>query len=639
MPNSLCDEKFTLEALDSPQNGYDSPQKESHPANIRKNHIAANSEAHVVGREANVLVIYTGGTIGMVRNKAGALEPIPNRFVSELRKYPNLHDTEYAAKKFSNANARTPLVLPLVSKEPRRIIYSVHEYEPLLDSSNMTFQDWLQIVDDIWQFYQCFDGFVILHGTDTLAYTSSALSFMLENLGKTVIVTGSQIPIFETRTDGRDNFTSALIIAGNYTIPEVCVLFGAKLIRGNRATKMNTSSLDAFESPNCPPIAKIGINVEVDYRSIFRPCNDLKFSAHTNLNENVALLRLFPSISTAAIKAALQPPIEGVVLQTFGSGNIPSIRKDLMQELKLAAERGVIIVNCTQCNVGSVAGIYQTGAILSEIGILPGFDMTPEAALTKLAYVLGKETWSLDMKKQMMQSNLRGELTLSKPAEMQEEDLIEAVARSLRLSTPRELDQLGATLYPAMVNTAVVAQDTNKIKNLQSYGADLSAVDYDQRTALHVACSEGSLEVVKFLILNGVPVHARDRQDRTPLMEAISIDHHEIIKFLVRCGAHITGSSRGIGEQLCAAAARGFTNRLQSYKLAGVDLSQIDPSGRTALHLAALHGHVNTVIFLLENSVDASVQDLLGLTPIDYAKKGSYPEVVELIEKHLALDP
>lgn len=255
------------------------------------------------------------------------------------------------------------------------------------------------------QFYQCFDGFVILHGTDTLAYTSSALSFMLENLGKTVIVTGSQIPIFETRTDGRDNFTSALIIAGNYTIPEVCVLFGAKLIRGNRATKMNTSSLDAFESPNCPPIAKIGINVEVDYRSIFRPCNDLKFSAHTNLNENVALLRLFPSISTAAIKAALQPPIEGVVLQTFGSGNIPSIRKDLMQELKLAAERGVIIVNCTQCNVGSVAGIYQTGAILSEIGILPGFDMTPEAALTKLAYVLGKETWSLDMKKQV-NSNL-----------------------------------------------------------------------------------------------------------------------------------------------------------------------------------------------------------------------------------------
>lgn len=167
----------------------------------------------------------------------------------------------------------------------------------------------------------------------------------------------------------------------------------------------------------------------------------------------------------------------------------------------------------------------------------------------------------------------------------------------------------------------------------------MSAVDYDQRTALHVACSEGSLEVVKFLILNGVPVHARDRQDRTPLMEAISIDHHEIIKFLVRCGAHITGSSRGIGEQLCAAAARGFTNRLQSYKLAGVDLSQIDPSGRTALHLAALHGHVNTVIFLLENSVDASVQDLLGLTPIDYAKKGSYPEVVELIEKHLILDP
>jgi lysophospholipase len=282
---------------------------------------------------------------------------------------------------------------------------------------------------------------VILHGTDTLSYTASALSFMLENLGKTVIITGSQIPIFETRTDGKDNFMGALIIAGNYIIPEVCVFFNSRLFRGNRTIKVSSASLDAFDSPNVTPLAKMGIYTEIDYRSIFRPCNVAKFTVHAQLVENVGVLRIFPNIIASTVKAFLQE-LRGVVLQTFGAGNIPSNRQDLIDVLKDANERGVILVNCTQCITGSVAEIYETGRHLLDIGVINGYDMTPEAALVKLSYVLSKDEWSLDTKKQMMQANLRGELSNGKGPELQDFDLVDAVARSLHLSTPKELEQV-----------------------------------------------------------------------------------------------------------------------------------------------------------------------------------------------------
>lgn len=272
---------------------------------------------------------------------------------------------------------------------------------------------------------------------------------MLENLGKTVIITGSQIPIFETRTDGKDNFTSALILAGNYVIPEVCVFFGSKLFRGNRTIKVSSASLDAFDSPNVPCLAKFGINVEIDYRLIFRPCTVSKFTVHTQLDENVGVLRIFPSITLATIRAFLSPPMRGVVLQSFGAGNVPTNRQDILDELaKATTERDMIIVNCTQCTTGSVCDIYETGRLLRKCGVISGYDMTPEAALSKLAYVLSKEEWTLETKREMMQCSLRGELTSGKAPSMQDYDLVDAVARSLHLSTPEELSQLGATLFP-----------------------------------------------------------------------------------------------------------------------------------------------------------------------------------------------
>ncbi|XP_072748637.1 L-asparaginase 1 isoform X2 [Anoplolepis gracilipes] len=571
--------------------------------------------------EGHVLVLYTGGTIGMMRNEQGVLVPIANAFVKNLRKYPQLYDREYAEKKFG---AMGPLVLPVTATDNRRVVYNVLEYSNLCDSSNMTMDEWIRIANDIKESYEHFDGFVILHGTDTLSYTASALSFMLESLGKIVIVTGSQMPIFDTRSDGLDNFLASLVIAANYNIPEVCVFFNTNLLRGNRTTKASASSFEAFHSPNFPSLATANIKIEVDYRSIFRSCALEKFYVHAWLNQNVGLLRLFPSITTNLVKVFLQPPIEGVVLQTYGSGNVPTNRDDIIEELRAATKRGVIIVNITQCATGCVSDTYEAGKLLKESGVISGFDMTPEAALTKLAYVLSKREWDTETKRQMMETNLRGELTAGRPPTMQDWDLVEAVARSLRLSSAAELQELGSILFPAMLNVAVIRRDIVKLESLKGYGADISQANADGRTALHIACCEGDIKVVRRLLKMGANVHIKDRFNRTPLTDAIEYDRHE-------CGAHLHGNALLIGERMCAAATAGNTKRLQSFLLAGADLSQKDVSERTPLHFAALHNRTEAIEFLLDHAADPNCVDMLGQTAAELAEAVQATDAMRLL--------
>eukprot|EP00158_Paraphelidium_tribonemae_P004258 Partr_v1_DN26665_c0_g1_i1_m69167 putative L-asparaginase len=293
----------------------------------------------------------------------------------------------------------------------KRIRYSVLEYDPLLDSANMTMSDWIKIAVDVEHNYANFDSFVIVHGTDTMAYTASALSFMLEDLGKTVVITGSQVPLAEWRTDAEQNLLGALLMASHFPIPEVCLFCDNTLFRGNRCTKINALDFRAFDSPNLKPLAQTGVNIHINWNEVRRLEPTGSFHAHKLLNPNVATLRIFPGITSSTVRAFLQPPIQGVVLETYGAGNAPTTRSDLLDILKQACQSGVVIVNCTQCKRGMVSDVYATGKALTALGIVPGGDMTPECALTKLSYLLGKNRSPYEVRK-LMQTNLRGELSV-----------------------------------------------------------------------------------------------------------------------------------------------------------------------------------------------------------------------------------
>ncbi|KAJ2764275.1 hypothetical protein IWQ57_005225, partial [Coemansia nantahalensis] len=293
----------------------------------------------------------------------------------------------------------------------RRVQYCFLEYDPLLDSCNMDMTDWVRIVTDIERFYYSFDAFVILHGTDTMSYTASALSFMLQNLGKSVIVTGSQVPIAEVRNDGIENFLGALTIAGHFVIPEVALYFNNKLFRGNRCVKIDAMDFDAFSSPSLAPLVKVGVDFEVNWPEVLRPNAIEPFCAHKIMNANVAVLRLFPGVTASAVRALLAPPIAGVVLETFGAGNAPDSKPAILGALAEASARGVVIVNVTQCQRGNVSDLYATARGLTKAKVVPGRDMTSECALTKLSYLLGRAL-PPEQCRELLGRSLRGELTV-----------------------------------------------------------------------------------------------------------------------------------------------------------------------------------------------------------------------------------
>jgi L-asparaginase len=336
-----------------------------------------------------LLILYTGGTVGMVINRHDEL--VPMHFEKLDRQLPELRRLPYRIEL---------LALP-----------------ELIDSSNVTPADWLRLARLIAHHYADFDGFVVLHGTDTMAYSAAALSFLLEYLGKPVVFTGAQVPVGRTRSDAARNLLTALEIAAarhpcasTMRVPEVGVFFNDILIRGTRAKKVESQQFAAFKSENYPPLVRAGINLDFNDKSIrLLPAAPLK--VHSRLEEKVAVLRLFPGITAAVVEAMLSVPgLRGCVLETYGSGNAPTAPWFLAC-LERAQQRGVFMLNVSQCAEGRVVqGRYETSARLASLGVIGGDDITSEAAITKLMFVLGLELPEADTRR-LLSQDLRGEIS------------------------------------------------------------------------------------------------------------------------------------------------------------------------------------------------------------------------------------
>ncbi|KAF3479408.1 lysophospholipase [Arthroderma uncinatum] len=470
--------------------------------------------------ESRVLIIMTGGTICMRPSPSGfipargfqqaALEPSPTfNDGSEPGEFDVVVNA--SGERVGHRTLRTPM-----SSYNARVRYAVYEFEELLDSSSIDAKGWAQIARTISWNYTLFDAFVVLHGTDSLAYTCSALSFMLQNLGKPVILTGSQTPMLQLQNDAADNLLGSLVIAGHFMIPEVCLYFNGKLFRGNRTTKVAASEFAAFASPNAPPLATTSsMKTNVSWDLVHKPKNIEHFSIQTNLDTtHVACLRIFPGIQPEMVDSVLRlSGLRGLVLETFGAGNAPGGQDNRMTKvLADAIKRGIVIVNVTQC-----MSIWKRGS-----------------TLTKLAYLLAMHDATPESVARDMSLSLRGELS----------DHGHPLFRHPDGALPDRIKSLTALGYA--ISHGDLGQVTDIMRGDQKWL--LNDADYSGNTPLHLAATSPNISILRYFLLHGSSVHIRNNTGKTPLFLAANagtVDHVELLR---RSGAHLHADELPVAE-------------------------------------------------------------------------------------------
>ncbi|KAJ5241249.1 uncharacterized protein N7469_002840 [Penicillium citrinum] len=517
-------------------------------------------------QESRVLIIMTGGTICMQQSPSGF---VPARGFQEkcMARVPCFNDSsistamDVVTKASGEVTAHPSLRTP-VTTYGRQVRYTVYEFEELLDSSSINAKGWAEIAQTVFQNYELFDGFVILHGTDSLAYTCSALSFMLQNLGKPVVLTGSQAPMLELQNDATDNLLGSLVVAGHFMIPEVCLYFNNKLFRGNRTTKVAASDFAAFNAPNCPPTGGHDFNAhqcELGY-------------AH------VACLRIFPGIKPEMVDAVLRlDGLRGLVLETFGAGNAPSGQDNAMiNVLASAIQRGIVIVNVTQCLTGSVSPVYATGMSLSRAGVVAGLDMTTEGALTKLAYLLALPDSSPETVTKYMSISLRGELTESSlpvfrhpdgPLPERVQTLI-VMAYAIAHGDLERVQTIMKAEHHWLLNDEDYSGNTPIVSTVDLDPAPPAiALYYSPQVHLYhytLPQRPPSVSILHYLLSQGGSVHLRNRAGRTPLFLAANAGLSEHVLLLRKSGAHLHSDERPAAELLAR-------RRPGVWGLAGID--------------------------------------------------------------------
>jgi len=528
------------------------------PVRLRSSDVA--HERLIDGQDTNkVLLLYTGGTIGMHQTSRG-LAPLAGYLEDYMMHNPQLHDRSMDAP-VSSDGMRT-LVTPM-SRFGRRTRYQIVEYAQLLDSCNMGIPQWLQIARDIERHYDAYDAFVVIHGTDTMAYSASVCSFLLKNLSKCVIFTGSQVPLCQSHNDGKDNLLGAITVAGHLDIPEVCLYFHGKLMRGNRSKKVDCSDFDAFHSPNLAPLATLGVKLTVNWELVISKPVSADLRVQPSICPHVVCLRLYPGISHELVENLMKEPTLGVVIETYGAGNGPDKDVQFLRVCKEANDRGVVICNVTQCGRGEVEAHYATGTALLDCGIVPLYDMTVEAALSKLSVLLGN--MPSQEARDVMRTASVGEMTDHQNEvkfSFVNSNFVLSVAQALKTSAVGDHLAIAKSIAPVLLCSAAGAGDLELLKSLISgQGLDPNSSDYDLRTPLHIAASERKPKAVELLLSYGARSNVEDRWHRTPLADAIesvqnsglsSADYDaavQVVTLLVKNGAKIGGGSRA--EMLC----------------------------------------------------------------------------------------